>query len=52
MTKGPIELDAKLVRSVEAILSNMIRLRAFDEIAACMVKLGEDEVEALNLFDP
>ncbi|MCI49955.1 photosystem I P700 chlorophyll a apoprotein, partial [Trifolium medium] len=37
MTKGPIELDAKLVRSVEDICSNMIRQRTFDEIAACMV---------------
>ncbi|MCI62320.1 photosystem I P700 chlorophyll a apoprotein, partial [Trifolium medium] len=38
MTKGPIELDAKLVRYVEAIMSNMICPRTFDEIAAYMVK--------------
>ncbi|PNX88791.1 hypothetical protein L195_g044905 [Trifolium pratense] len=55
MTKGPIELDATLVRSVEVILSNMIPLRrprTFDEIAALMVKPGEDEeaeVEPVNL---
>ncbi|MCH92759.1 hypothetical protein A2U01_0013702, partial [Trifolium medium] len=36
MTKGLIELGAKFVRSVEAIMSNMIRLRTFDEITACM----------------
>ncbi|MCI66934.1 hypothetical protein A2U01_0088192, partial [Trifolium medium] len=34
MTKGAIELDAKLARSVEAICSNLIRPRTFDEIAA------------------
>ncbi|PNX55108.1 hypothetical protein L195_g048734, partial [Trifolium pratense] len=46
MTKGPIELDATLVRSIEAILSNMIpkrRRRTFDEIAALMVKPRKDE---------
>ncbi|MCI23305.1 hypothetical protein A2U01_0044484, partial [Trifolium medium] len=52
MTKGSIELNAKLVRSVEAIMSNLICLRTFDEIAACMVQPGEDEVEAVNLSDP
>ncbi|MCI83152.1 matrix metalloproteinase, partial [Trifolium medium] len=52
MTKEPIELDAKLVRSVEAIMSNMICPRTFNEIAALMVKPGEDEVEAVNLSDP
>ncbi|MCI40764.1 hypothetical protein A2U01_0061997, partial [Trifolium medium] len=50
--KGPIELDAKLVRPVEDIMSNTIRLRIFDEIAACIVNPGEDEVEAVNLSDP
>jgi hypothetical protein len=34
MMKGPIELDAKLVRPVQAIYSNLIRLRIFDKIAA------------------
>jgi hypothetical protein len=53
MTKGPIELDAKIVRSVEDICSNLIRLRTFDEIAACMVEPEEDdEVEAINLSEP
>ncbi|MCI43720.1 hypothetical protein A2U01_0064958, partial [Trifolium medium] len=46
MMKGPIELDAEMVKPVEDIMSNMIRVRTFDEIAACMVKPGEDEVEA------
>ncbi|MCI35936.1 hypothetical protein A2U01_0057157, partial [Trifolium medium] len=52
MMKGPIELDTKLVRSVEDIMSNIIRLRTFDEITACMVRPEEDEVEAVNLSDP
>ncbi|MCI47252.1 hypothetical protein A2U01_0068493, partial [Trifolium medium] len=41
-TKGPIELDATLVRSVQAICSSLIRQRTFVEIAACMVELEED----------
>ncbi|MCI90539.1 hypothetical protein A2U01_0111831, partial [Trifolium medium] len=52
MTKGPIELDAKLVRSVEDIYLNTIRQRTFDEIAGCMVEPGEGEVEAVDLSDP
>ncbi|MCI71913.1 hypothetical protein A2U01_0093176, partial [Trifolium medium] len=52
MTKGPIELDAKLVRLVEDIMLNMIRLRTFDEISTCMVQPEEDEVEAVSLSDP
>jgi hypothetical protein len=52
MTKGPIELNAKLVRSVEAICSNLIRLRTFDEIAVYMVEPREDEVEEINLSEP
>ncbi|KAK2390602.1 hypothetical protein QL285_064125 [Trifolium repens] len=52
MAKGPIELEAKLVRSVESICSNLIRPRTFDEIAACMIQPGEeDEVESVNLSD-
>jgi hypothetical protein len=51
MTKGPIELDAKLVRSFQAICSKLIRPRTSDEIAACMVKPGEDKVEEVNLSD-
>jgi hypothetical protein len=52
MTNEPIEIDAKLVRSVEVVCQNMIRLRTFDEIATCMVEPGEDEVGAVNLSDP
>jgi hypothetical protein len=53
MTKGPIELDAKLVRFIQDICSNLIRPRIFDEIAACMVEPEEeDEVEAINLSEP
>ncbi|MCI46011.1 matrix metalloproteinase, partial [Trifolium medium] len=44
MTRGPIELDAKLVRSV-AICSNLILPSTFDEIATCMVKPEHDEIE-------
>jgi hypothetical protein len=50
--EGPIELDAKFVRFVEVIFSNLIRLRTFEEIAACMVEPGEDEVGVVNLSDP
>jgi hypothetical protein len=50
MTRIPIELNAKLVRSVQAICLNLIRPRTFDEIMACMVNL-EDEVGAINLSD-
>jgi hypothetical protein len=52
MTKGSNELDANFVRSVEAICSNLIRPSTFVEIAACMVKPGEDEVEEINLSEP
>ncbi|MCH85473.1 hypothetical protein A2U01_0006319 [Trifolium medium] len=41
----------KLVRSVEAISSNLIRPRTFDENAACVVEPSEDEVETVNLSD-
>jgi hypothetical protein len=51
MLKGPIELDAMLVRFVEAVCLNLIRPRTFDEIAACMVEPGEDEIVAVNLSD-
>ncbi|MCI80221.1 photosystem I P700 chlorophyll a apoprotein, partial [Trifolium medium] len=44
MTKGPIELDATLVRSVEDICANMIH--------PSMVEPGEGEVEEVNLSDP
>jgi hypothetical protein len=55
ITNGLIWLDTMLVRSVEVIMSNMIRLRTFDKISSCMIKPGdddEDEVELVNLFDP
>jgi hypothetical protein len=52
MTNGPIKLDAKLVISVQAICSNLIRPRTFDEIAACMVEPGEDKVEEINSSEP
>jgi hypothetical protein len=52
MAKRPIELDAKLVRFVESICSNLIHLRTFNEIVACMIAPGEDEVEVINLSDP
>ncbi|MCI11390.1 photosystem I P700 chlorophyll a apoprotein [Trifolium medium] len=52
-TKGPIELDTTLVRSIQAICSRLIRLRTFDQIASCMVEFDEDEVdEVVNLSDP
>jgi hypothetical protein len=52
MTKGPIELEAKLVRSVESICSNSIHPKTFDEIADCMVQPGEeDEVVPVNLSE-
>jgi hypothetical protein len=38
--------------TVESICSNLIRLRAFNEIVTCMVQLEkEDEVEPINLSD-
>jgi hypothetical protein len=49
--KGPVELDATLVRSVQAICSCLIRLRTFDEIAASMVVSEDDEIEVVNLYD-
>jgi hypothetical protein len=52
ITKGMNELDGTLVRSVEAICSNLIRPRTFDKIAARMVEPGEDGVEAVNLSGP
>ncbi|KAK2404898.1 hypothetical protein QL285_054200 [Trifolium repens] len=50
MTKGSIELEARLVRSVESICSNLIRPRTFDEIAACMIQPGEKEPVNLSNF--
>jgi hypothetical protein len=51
MTKRQIELDAKLVWSVESICLNLICLWTFDEIVACMVEPRDDEVEVINLSD-
>ncbi|MCI20009.1 hypothetical protein A2U01_0041169, partial [Trifolium medium] len=49
----PIEMNANLVRSVEDIMSNLIRRpRTYDEIAALMVRPGKDEVDAVNLSKP
>jgi hypothetical protein len=49
-TKGPIELDAKLVRSVTDILTSLNRPRTYDEIATLMVE--PEEYEVVNLADP
>jgi hypothetical protein len=52
MKKGTIKLEARLVRFVESICSNLICPRTFDEIAACMIQPGEeDEVEPVNLSE-
>jgi hypothetical protein len=52
MTKAPIELDAKLVRSVQDICSNLIHPRIINEITVCMFEHGEDKVEEVNLSNP
>jgi hypothetical protein len=38
-------------RSVQTICSNLIRLRTFKEILDYMIEPGEDEIDAVNLFD-
>ncbi|MCH82446.1 hypothetical protein A2U01_0003252 [Trifolium medium] len=48
-TKGPIELDVTLVRSVQDICLSLIRPRIFDEITACMVEPEDDKDEVVNL---
>ncbi|PNY06641.1 hypothetical protein L195_g003116 [Trifolium pratense] len=48
--KGPIELDAALVRFIQVICSSLILLITYDEIATCMVESVDDEV--VNLSDP
>jgi hypothetical protein len=47
-----IELDTTSVRSIQAICSNLICPRTFEEIAASIIEPEEDEVEAVNLSDP
>jgi len=47
-TRGPIELDASLVRSVEHIERSLIRPRNYEEIRTLMDALDED----INLDDP
>jgi hypothetical protein len=42
--KGTIEIDVKLVKSVETVCSSLVRMRTFNKIAACMVEPGENEV--------
>jgi hypothetical protein len=50
-TKGPIELEATLTRSVEAILASLNRRRTYDEIAELMIE-PEDQDYVVNLADP
>jgi len=40
-TRGPIELDASLVRSAEHILKSLIRPRNYEEIRALLEPLDE-----------
>jgi len=47
-TRGSIELDATLVRSVEHIQQSLIRSRNYEEIRALMDAPNED----INLDDP
>nr|ABD32829.1 hypothetical protein MtrDRAFT_AC150440g14v2 [Medicago truncatula] len=48
-TRGPIELDASLVRSAEQILKILHRTRIYEEIRALLEGPEEDEV---SLDDP
>ena len=48
-TRGPIELDASLVRSVEQILKSLRRPRNYEEIRALLEGPEEEEV---SLDDP
>jgi hypothetical protein len=41
-----------LIRFIQAICSDLIRPRTFDETVACMVKPEEDEVEEIHLSEP
>jgi hypothetical protein len=47
-TRGPIELDASLVRSVYQILKNLIQPRDYEEIRALLDAPQED----INIVDP
>jgi len=48
-TRGPIELDASLVRSAEQILKSMHRPRNYEEFQALLEGPEEEEV---SLDDP
>lgn len=48
-TRGPIELDASLVKSAEQILKSLHRPRNYEEIRALLEGLEEEEV---SLDDP
>ncbi|KEH41643.1 hypothetical protein MTR_1g053260 [Medicago truncatula] len=48
-TRGPIELDASLVRSAEQILKSLHRTMNYEEIRAL---LEEPEEEEVSLDDP
>jgi len=47
-TRGPIELDASLVRSTEQILKSLHRSRNYEEIRALL----EGPEEEVSLDDP
>jgi len=47
-TRGPIELDASLVRSVEQIMKSLNRSRNYEEIRALLEGLDEE----ISLGDP
>jgi hypothetical protein len=47
MTKRLIELDAKLVRLVEVMCSNLICPRTFDEITVCMIETERTKFKKL-----
>jgi hypothetical protein len=47
-TKGPIELDASLVRSAETILKSLIRPRNYEEVRA-LLEGPEEEVSLGDL---
>ncbi|AET02776.1 hypothetical protein MTR_8g052040 [Medicago truncatula] len=47
-TKGPIKLDASLVKSIEQILKSLIRPMNYEKIRALLEGLDED----ISLADP
>ena len=48
-TRGPIELDASLVRSAEQILKSLHRSRNYEEIRALLEGPEEEEVSLDDL---